>query len=83
MNEIIVCYNEKVRNFYRTREGLLRRIYYNQKYNSKKTGHFKILYSIDVFISACLTSDKFEELYIKWVDSGYNKWLKPSIDRKK
>jgi hypothetical protein len=69
------------REYKRTRKGLLTEIYSQQVSNSKKRKHDKPEYTVEVFIQAILTSDKFEELYCIWLESKYKKELKPSIDR--
>ena len=66
----------------RTRKGLMERLYYAQTRNSKARGHKLQEYTKEEFVEWCIADSIFEELYLKWVDSGYDKYLRPSVDRK-
>lgn len=67
-------YNHSIR-------GIITAIYSAQKTTSKKRGHSKPTYS-KIELTEWITSNpNFYKLYNKWVNSNYNKMLKPSIDR--
>jgi len=66
----------------RTKEGLIRMAYRNQRSNSKSRGMDMPTYTVDELIEWFnKQDDKYDMLYNKWVESGYSKALKPSIDR--
>jgi len=65
----------------RTKEGLLTRIYYDQRAHSRNRGHEEPSYTRAEFIKWGLSQDNFEKLYIAWVESDYDKYLRPSADR--
>ena len=75
------CSKEKSLNFYRSKEGLILKIYSNQKASSKKRGHHMPLYSKLELQKFIFSHTNFENLYNNWVDSNYNKDYAPSIDR--
>lgn len=66
----------------RSKKGLINRIYNSQKNNSIYRGYSVPAYTLCELKKWCLSQDVFHELYYKWVDSKYNKELRPSIDRK-
>ncbi len=66
----------------RTKKGLLKRIYYEQRHSSKLRNHIMPSYSIEEFIETYIENITFNKLYYEWVKSEYDKWLKPSFDRK-
>lgn len=64
-----------------SRAGLTDLIYSGQVGSSKQRGHTPPNYTkkeLDVWLEAQPT---FAHLYAAWVDSGFNRWLKPSADR--
>jgi hypothetical protein len=65
----------------RTRLGLISTIYSEQKQSSKQRNHPAPGYSKDALIEFILEQPSFEGLYRKWVNSGYDTWKRPSIDR--
>lgn len=65
----------------RTPRGLLRRIYTQQKSNSKTRGHNPPAYNIDDFVEWALNLDNFFSIYSVWWLSNYPKKLRPSFDR--
>lgn len=65
----------------RTKLGLISSIYSEQKQSSKARGHNLPEYSKDDLVVFILRSGKFETYYNNWVNSGYKKELRPSIDR--
>jgi len=65
----------------RTRKGLSYVIYSSQKHHSIQRHHELPNYSLEEFRDWLFSQDNFEELYQNWVNSGYDKWNKPSVDR--
>ena len=65
----------------RTEKGVISRIYAHQNYNSKSRGHNPPTYSRQELEDWLYKTVNFEEVFNKWVQSGYNPSLKPSIDR--
>lgn len=74
-------FSNKVEGSYdRTEKGVIRVIYKTQKANSKRRGHFPPNYSKAELFS-WLYANGYKKLYHVWVQSGYEKRLKPSCDR--
>ena len=67
--------------YYRTKEGLVRRIYNHQKESSKRREHKLPSYSVRDLEKFALANESFHNLYERWVESGYEKSLTPSFDR--
>lgn len=65
----------------RTKNGLASKLYREQRYRSKQRGHKDPEYTKEEFKNWLFTQENFNELYLKWVLSGYVKGLKPSVDR--
>ena len=61
-------------------KGVFRVIYKSQKRNQKLRGHGEMPYTKDELISWCMDNN-FNDIYNKWVESGHDKELKPSVDR--
>jgi len=75
------CQSAYLKNYFKTEEGLISKMYSHQKQNSKKRGHPKPAYSkaeLQAWLSA---SEKFKLLFSLWKESGYVKDFTPSIDR--
>ena len=72
---------EHVKKFYKTRRGLLQRIFYSQKRTAEKRSHVTIYYSRKAFEKFGMGSRLNHSLFNAWEDSGYNKDRKPSCDR--
>lgn len=72
---------EKAKQRIRTPRGLLRRIYAQQKSNSKTRKHNPPTYNIDDFIEWALNLENFFSIYSAWWLSNYKKELRPSFDR--
>lgn len=64
----------------RDEKGLISRIYRSQKATSKNRGHVPPCYSRDE-LSDWLYLNDYKKLHSNWVGSGYEKELKPSVDR--
>lgn len=65
----------------RTIKGVIFTIYGAQKASSKNRGHLQPSYSRDEFLEYCLNSTIFNKIYKYYVDSGFDRRLRPSIDR--
>lgn len=77
----IICDIKQSTEYSRTKKGLIKKIYRNQKENSKRRGNSLPNYT-EIELSEWLRNqDLFHELYYKWVESGYKKMLVPSCDR--
>ncbi len=66
----------------RTKDGVVTRIYAGQKASSKLRGHRPPEYSKVELKEWLFSQTLFHELHAEWVQSGYKKRLKPSVDRK-
>jgi hypothetical protein len=75
------CANIATRRYKKSKEGLIRGMYIQEKRNSKQRKHNPPNYSLDEFRDWFYAQNNFEELYDEWVDSNYNKHLTPSVDR--
>lgn len=69
------------KSYDRTEKGVIRVIYKTQKRHSKLRGHGELPYTKKELASWMYDSG-FKNLYDSWVDSGYRKDKKPSVDRK-
>lgn len=72
--------NRQLKNA-KTKLGVIKKIYRGQIGSCKARGHNLPSYTKDAFIKWCLDSDIFHDMYIKWVESDYNRWTIPSVDR--
>jgi hypothetical protein len=75
------CIAEAKKNIYRTKEGLIRRIYLDQIGNSKKRKMSLPEYSLEELSNWVLQHSQFTKLFNIWVNSGYDRLLRPSCDR--
>jgi hypothetical protein len=76
------CGKEYLKNYYKTKDGLISKIYGHQTQNSKKRGHSKPTYNKQELKDWLYSKEKFHVVFNDWVNSGYEKDLIPSIDRK-
>lgn len=65
----------------RTKVGLIKNIYHCQCSSSTSRGHNMPEYTVDDLISWALDQEIFHNLFEEWVNSGYDKYKKPSFDR--
>ena len=65
----------------RTKSGLIRKIYNDQKRSSKKRNYPAPTYTIKELLNFLNNSSKFNDLYDRWVKNNYNHWTTPSVDR--
>ncbi len=75
------CSIKRVKEYRRTKKGLITKIYSSQKGSSKKRGHKPPTYTKTELYNFSISSDIFNQLYKDWVISGYKKMLSPSFDR--
>lgn len=66
---------------YRSLKGVLTTSYNAHRWRSKKYGWNKPDYTKEYLHKKFLTDKKYLKLHKEWVESGYNKLKKPSIDR--
>lgn len=72
---------QSVIEYQKTKKGIITLIYAAQKTSSKKRGHASPEYSKEWFSCWLLEKNYFHYLFKLWVNSGYLKDLKPSVDR--
>ena len=77
----IPCRSKYNREINRSYEGLMVKIYYNQRAMSKKRHMVSPLFSLKELKAWLQDQDLYAELYQAWVDSDYKSTLKPSVDR--
>ena len=65
----------------KTKRGLLAKIYDGQNLTSKRRGDPPPSYSFDWLFEWAMAQRLYHNLFKFYVDSGYDKWLKPSVDR--
>jgi len=75
------CFNKRVKNIRRTKDGLISRIYSHQKGNSKRRGHNPPTYTKGELKDWLFNKQEFHELFYIWAESGYDKLSLPSCDR--
>ena len=68
-------------DYYKTKKGVITRIYISQKSRSKLRGHDLPSYSKKELYEWMYSQKLFHELFDTWKLSNYNKMNKPSIDR--
>jgi len=75
------CKSEQQLAMRRTPEGRLRRIYADQKANSKRRGDPPPSYSAEWLVAWGLSQQKYLDDHRAWKKSGYEKMLSPGVDR--
>lgn len=75
------CINEANLRYRRTKKGLIGALYRSQTNSSIARDHPKPLYTLKQLKEWIFSQPNFESLYNKWVISGYEKNLRPSVDR--
>ena len=76
------CVTQFMLDYKRTKNGLIATIYDNQKSNSRQRGYSLPDYTMVELKRWFYLQPIQEALYSSWVDSGYEKRLRPSVDRK-
>lgn len=80
-NECKNCRNESVREYQKTKNGLITEIYSHQKLSSKQRNHLMPTYTKLELKVWCFAQKLFHELYDNWKSSNYQNDLIPSVDR--
>lgn len=75
------CQCIRVTKYCKTKNGLISSIYRSQKQSSKTRNHKPPKYSLDELKYWALNQNIFHLLYNNWVNSNFDKWLRPSFDR--
>ncbi len=75
------CLNKKNNNYFKTKKGLISRIYGNQKLCSKWRGYALPWYTNKDLKDWLFAQPKFHHLFHLWEISNYDKMLIPSVDR--
>jgi len=75
------CHTKEILDYKKTKRGLITAIYSAQRSNSRSRKHPMPDYTLDELYDWMLSQPHFEELYNNWVESGYDKSIRPSIDR--
>lgn len=75
------CSKKKKDDYKKTKEGVIHNIYYAQCGNSKKRNHTPPKYTKKELVLFLKNNNKFKEIYDNWVKSGYQRGLRPSLDR--
>ncbi len=75
------CYKESGIKYNKTFDGVINRIFDNQKKKSKKRGDKPPNYTKQELGVWIKSQPNFQLLWDNWVKSDYNKWMKPSCDR--
>ena len=76
------CSGEYSKQYYRTKDGLIKKIYLSQKNSSKLRKEIPLNYSIIELSYWLLRQSLFHKLYENWKLSNYSSDLRPSCDRK-
>jgi len=75
------CMALKKKEYRKSKQGLVARIYSHQKSCSVRRGHIAPEYSLEEFREWVYSQPLFYTLYDDWVNSGYVTKLSPSVDR--
>jgi len=75
------CANVKTRTYFKTKRGMVVKIYEAQKSSAKARGMDAPRYTKDELHDWLYSQSHFHELYDTWVRSRYAKALVPSVDR--
>jgi len=76
-----VCNSSYSKHKKRTKEGLVKRMYWSQRTNAKQRGHHLPFYTKQELKDWLYSQKIFHELYDNWKSSGFEKSLTPSCDR--
>jgi hypothetical protein len=75
------CTDKRSKEYIHTKDGLITRIYGNQRGNSKQRGDDMPTYSKQKLKEWLFSQKKFHDLYDNWKASNYDRMLAPSCDR--
>lgn len=76
-----VCSVKATQARQKTLEGLVKKIFHNQRMTTSKMGRSLPTYTEKELFNWMMASG-YEALWSAWVNSGYDRWYSPSIDRK-
>ena len=65
----------------RSPKGIVTRLWHKHNSRSKQRGHTEPEYTREWLADYVLNHKDFDSLYLKYVESGYDKYLIPSVDR--
>ncbi len=65
-----------------TKKSLAAKIWYNQRSNSRTRGHRMPEYTKKELYEWMMSQEIFHKLFSEWKESGFDTWLRPSVDRK-
>ena len=66
----------------KTKVGVIRSLYRGQGSSARKRGHHLPTYSPQQLIDWAMAEPKFHIIYDNWVKANYDRYLRPSFDRK-
>jgi hypothetical protein len=75
------CLNELQKEYNKTIDGLITLIYTGQRKLSRRRNHQPPSYTLKELRKWIKSQPIFQSLYDKWIESGYNRWETPSLDR--
>ena len=75
------CQKTAVRNYNKTKIGVISQIYSGQKLSSKRRGHNPPTYTKQELSDWLMNDWLFDLLYTNWVNCGYITDIRPSVDR--
>lgn len=74
--------NEVLKKYRRSKKGVLTNIYDHLKRRNKAKFGMELTFTSKEFQEKYIDDDDFLNIYNGWVDSGYQYYKKPSVDRK-
>ncbi len=72
----------KWKNKHKTKNGVSYNMYWGQMQSSRKRGHTLPTYTLEEFREWLYSQKKFHVMYDNWKRLDYQRWYKPSVDRK-
>lgn len=75
------CAKIEKETFYKSKKGVIQTIWDSQKRSAKEREMNPPSYTKEWFFEWVESQDVFHEIYDKWIQSGYDRWQKPSVDR--
>jgi hypothetical protein len=75
------CLLDIKRKYRLTKKGIVETIYHNQKNSCRRRKHPTPTYTMKELELWLFDQKLFHKLYDGWVESGYDRWMKPSVDR--
>ncbi len=75
------CCNEYDREYKKTKHGVIMSFFHGQLGRMRRKENRYIDYTFNELQEWCLSQSLFHILYNRWVESNYDEWMKPSVDR--